>query len=235
MPVQIEEDIEDTQMVEVVNPDRLTVIKAAEQYVTVQFPATSRARTFQARVTTYSDDRMPEDPPPCIPLALVKVDQFDTEGVQEENARLISPATLRIALTREQVEELGGLSAVFQAHMNDRLKLLRRDGPGDPWRKIWYMFNFDTTPGQVIITTRICRFSDFALVKDDGMSAQERAQADSTVTPEPTATPEPVLPKTRGVSIPGRMLLALTLAGVALLVLGSWTTLISRRRSDRSG
>lgn len=199
----------------VVHPDRVTRVVLAEHGLFLTFPAISRARTFQVRVTAYDGDRLLQDPPPGLVLAAVTVEVFDTEGNLVEGVRLIFPANIEMTLDAGQVEAAGGAGELYQAHLQGGLALWTRSAADDPWRQV--RFNFRLYPdGKASASVRLRYFSDFALVLEQDEPPEP--------TPTPIPSPTPIPPSPPGVgdsSVPARFVLAPGLAGLLLVLAGA--------------
>ena len=91
----------------VVHPDRVTRFELPKHGLLLTFPAISRARTFQVRVTAHDETRVLQDPPPGLVLTAVAVEVFDTHGNLLEGVRLIFPANVEMKLNAGQVERRG--------------------------------------------------------------------------------------------------------------------------------
>ena len=208
----------------VVHPDRVTWITLPRHGLLLTFPAISRARTFQVRVTAYNGDRVLKDPPPGLVMAAVLVEVFDTQGNLVEGVRLIFPANIEMKLNAGQIEAVGGLGELFQANLQSRLGLWTRSAPEDPWRQVKFNFRLGPEPGEASASVRLRYFSDFALVLDQG------DPSDVEATPTPTPTPMPLAPSPPSVGeasilgqlglAPGAVGLLLVLAGAVVLGLG---------------
>ena len=208
----------------VVHPDRVTRITLPRHGLLLTFPAISRARTFQVRVTAYNGDRVLKDPPPGLVMAAVLVEVFDTQGNLVEGVRLIFPANIEMKLNAGQIEAVGGPGEMFQANLQSRLGLWTRSAPEDPWRQVKFNFRLGPEPGEASASVRLRYFSDFALVLDQG------DPSDVEATPTPTPTPLPLAPSPPSVGdasilgqlglAPGAVGLLLVLAGAVVLGLG---------------
>ena len=208
----------------VVHPDRVTRITLPRHGLLLTFPAISRARTFQVRVTAYNGDRVLKDPPPGLVMAAVLVEVFDTQGNLVEGVRLIFPANIEMKLNAGQIEAVGGPGEMFQANLQSRLGLWTRSAPEDPWRQVKFNFRLGPEPGEASASVRLRYFSDFALVLDQGDPSDVEAP------PTPTPTPLPLAPSPPSVGdasilgqlglAPGAVGLLLVLAGAVVLGLG---------------
>ena len=208
----------------VVHPDRVTRITLPRHGLLLTFPAISRARTFQVRVTAYNGDRVLKDPPPGLVMAAVLVEVFDTQGNLVEGVRLIFPANIEMKLNAGQIEAMGGPGEMFQANLQSRLGLWTRSAPEDPWRQVKFNFRLGPEPGEASASVRLRYFSDFALVLDQGDPSDVEAP------PTPTPTPLPLAPSPPSVGdasilgqlglAPGAVGLLLVLAGAVVLGLG---------------
>ena len=208
----------------VVHPDRVTRITLPRHGLLLTFPAISRARTFQVRVTAYNGDRVLKDPPPGLVMAAVLVEVFDTQGNLVEGVRLIFPANIEMKLNAGQIEAVGGPGEMFQANLQSRLGLWTRSAPEDPWRQVKFNFRLGPEPGEASASVRLRYFSDFALVLDQGDPSDVEAP------PTPTPTPLPLAPSPPSVGdasilgqlglAPGAVSLLLVLAGAVVLGLG---------------
>lgn len=217
----------------VVHPDRVTRVALPEHGLLLTFPAISRARTFQVRVTAYDEARVLQDPPPGLVLTAVAVEVFDTHGNLLEGVRLIFPANVEMKLNAGQIEAVGGPGELFQQYLRGGLALWTRSAPEDPWRQVKFNFRLGQEPGSVSASVRLRYFSDFALV------LEQEAQPDNEVaTPTPPPTPMPPPPPSVGdasmqgplVFAPGLAGLLLVLAGAAILKLGDAVLALHGRR-----
>ena len=168
----------------VVHPDRVTRVALPEHGLLLTFPAISRARTFQVRVTAYDEARVLQDPPPGLVLTAVAVEVFDTQGDLLEGVRLIFPANVEMKLNAGQVEAVGGPGELFQQYLRGALALWTRSAPEDPWRQVKFNFRLGQEPGSVSASVRLRYFSDFAL-----MLEQEAPPDNEVATPTPTPSP----------------------------------------------
>ena len=171
----------------VVHPDRVTRVALPEHGLFLTFPAISRARTFQVRVTAYDGDRQLQEPPPGLVLAAVTVEVFDTEGNLVEGVRLIFPANIAIALDTRQVKAAGGAGELYQANLQGGLALWTRSAADDPWRQVNFSFRLGPA-GEASASVRLRYFSDFALVLEQVEPAEPRLHA-HTVTHAHTPLP----------------------------------------------
>ena len=211
----------------VVHPDRVTRVSLAEHGLFLTFPAISRARTFQVRVTAYDVDRLLQDPPPGLVLAAVQVEVFDTEGTLVEGVRLILPANIEITIDAGQVEAAGGAGELYQANLQGGLALWTRSAADDPWRQVRFNFRLDPD-GKASASVRLRYFSDFALV------LEQDQLPDPTPTPAPSPTPIPPSPPSVGdSSVPGRFVLAPGLVGLLLVLTGAVTLGLGRATLSR--
>ena len=202
-------------VIAVVHPDRVTRIALAEHGLFLVFPAISRARTFQVRVTPYDGDRVLQDPPPGLVLAAVQVEVFDTEGNLVEGVRLIFPANIAIALDAGQVKASGGAGELYQANLQGGLVLWTRSADDDPWRQVNFSFRLDPD-GTASASVWLRYFSDFTLV------LEQDEPPEPTPTPAPSHTPMPPSPPSVGdSSVPGRFVLAPGLVGLLLVLAGA--------------
>ena len=203
----------------VVHPDRVTRVALPEHGLLLTFPAISRARTFQVRVTAYDEARVLQDPPPGLVLTAVAVEVFDTQGDLLEGVRLIFPANVEIKLNAGQVEAVGGPGELFQQYLRGALALWTRSAPEDPWRQVKFNFRLGPEPGSASASVRLRYFSDFALV------LEQEAQPDNEVaTPTPTPSPMPMPPPPPSVgdaSMQGPLVFAPSLAGLLLVLAGA--------------
>ena len=219
----------------VVHPDRVTRFELPKHGLLLTFPAISRARTFQVRVTAHDETRVLQDPPPGLVLTAVAVEVFDTHGNLLEGVRLIFPANVEMKLNAGQVEAVGGPGELFQQYLRGALALWTRSAPEDPWRQVKFNFRLGQEPGSVSASVRLRYFSDFALM------LEQEAQPDNEVatpTPTPPPTPMPPPPPSVGdasmqgplVFAPGLAGLLLVLAGAAILKLGDAVLALHGRR-----
>ena len=126
----------------------MTRITLPRHGLLLTFPAISRARTFQVRVTAYNGDRVLKDPPPGLVMAAVLVEVFDTQGNLVEGVRLIFPANIEMKLNAGQIEAVGGPGEMFQANLQSSLGLWTRSAPEDPWRQVKFNFRLGPEPGE---------------------------------------------------------------------------------------
>ena len=221
----------------VVHPDRVTRFELPKHGLLLTFPAISRARTFQVRVTAYDEARVLQDPPPGLVLTAVAVEVFDTQGDLLEGVRLIFPANVEMKLNAGQVEAVGGPGELFQQYLRGALALWTRSAPEDPWRQVKFNFRLGQEPGSVSASVRLRYFSDFALMLEQE-APPDNEVATPTPTPSPSPTPMPPPPPSVGdasmqgplVFAPGLAGLLLVLAGAAILKLGDAVLALHGRR-----
>ena len=204
----------------VVHPDRVTRIALPEHGLLLAFPAISRARSFQVRVTAYGGSRMLQDPPPGLVMAAIMVEVFDTQGRLLEGARLIFPANIEMALGSGQVEAVGGPGGLLQEYLRGGLGLWTRSAPGGPWRRIDFDLRLGPA-GEASASVRLRYFSDFALVLEQ--------EGPPEATPTPTPMPTPIPPPSVG-DAPGLAGLLPALAGAAILGIGGTLLVRAGRR-----
>ena len=205
-----------------VHPDRSTVLSSGN--VTVTFPPRSRPWSFQATLDTSAEAcaTAPNTSGVQLPCATVQI--YDTSGSAESNVVLLAPAQIRIELTAEQVEALGGVVALYTAHKAGGLKLMVSSGDGQ-WREIALDLEI-TSSGGVVLTASVRRFSTFAVTADqsviDRVLAALRGETpvDAAPTAVPSTAPVPTPPKVGGPSAPTALLLALLAAAAALAAAG---------------
>ena len=97
-----------------IHPDQSATLTSGN--VSVTFPPRSRPWSFQATLDTSADAcaSAPNTSGVQLPCATVQI--YDTSGSAESNVVLLAPAQIRIELTAEQVEALGGVVALYTAH-----------------------------------------------------------------------------------------------------------------------
>ena len=190
VPVEVDSGKEEVQLVVVVKPEEEMVAQALGQEVAIAFPEGSRAATFQAKVTTYTGEQIPEVPSQYRVLLAVAVDLYDVQANREQNVQVDVPITLTMTLTSQQVEELGGMDVVLETQEQGGFRILTRTGTGAPWTEQPFHVSSDTALGQVTFSSLLNRFSDFILGVNEQVLQEVKGQpADPTVTPEPTAEP----------------------------------------------
>jgi hypothetical protein len=182
----------ESQVVSVVDPNSQTVVELPDAGITVTFPKTSRATTYQVRVDG-SLGNCGEDPDQGAIYLCATVELFDKDANPETGVSLIIPASLQLTLSPRQVEDMGGTATLFQAHALGALHVLRRDDGSAQWNELrYYTFQFEMDGSASIVIDSLRRLGDFALAVNEETLAQARAQVEgSTPTPIPTATPEP--------------------------------------------
>ena len=172
-------------------------------------PVGSRESAYQVKIDTDMESCEGEGTPLGPVTACVTVEVLDTDGNPEEDVTLGRAATLEFRLSPGRVAELGGQSALSKAYAEGRIKLLRRDGPGDPWTEVTFEIVLTDDGGASFVASSIMQFSEFALVI------------------------VPALPSVGDVSIPGWVLPLVALVGALAVVAGimtvrrqePWTTL----------
>ncbi len=202
-------------VVVLVHPDRAARVTLPEHMMLLTFPKTSRARTFQIRITVYDEIPALWDPPPGLILAAVSIEAFDTQGNLLKGARLIFPANIEIALDAGQVEALGGPSQLLQTHLQGGLNLWTRSALGDPWGRVRFDLRLGAQ-GQATASIRLHYLGDLALAADE----DRLPTAERSIGASPTPIP-PAPPSVGGASIPGQLVFAPSLAGLLLVLVGS--------------
>ena len=243
VPVPTVGPVEDelgTQVVVVVQPDVATEVASPDGGATLSLPAASRATTFQTRLDTSVDNCAGEGAPEGVVQACVSVEIFDAAARRESKVTLLKPARLQVRIGSDRVETLGGPAVLVQAHLLGGVKLLAREGPGDMWREIRFALDLEPDGSAVVIVGHIRGFSEFAVVVDETVLAQAKAQvsgapaiatpalpAVATATPAavpsvvPTqVAPTPDAPPTGDTRTPGILLLLAALAGGLLAAIG---------------
>ena len=155
----------------VVQPDERVVLSAGN--VTVIFPTTSRARTFQAMLVESGECVAPA-------LACAALTIWTAEGEPEHDVRLIMPAELIITLGPGELAALGGPNGALQLYADGRLLFQVNDEIAGRWNSLIYELD-DVLAERFTLEaeTRSLRPIPYVI----GMTADIEA---------PTATPEPV-------------------------------------------
>ncbi len=176
-----------------IQPDAQTELSAGN--VSVMFPVTSRARTYQAMVSE-SDD-CGGDALTCVMTSI-----YNAEGESESDARLISPAKIAITLSAERVEALGGAAVSLQTYALRGVRLQVADGANSDWNSIPFEFDLNSD-GSATVSAMTRRFSALTALNVDADVVDQAtlllsmalgtptAAPIPTVTLEPTVTPEP--------------------------------------------
>ncbi len=184
--------------VAIIQPDESTTV--SNENVSISFPKTSRATTYQVAVQSDPSGEFcvsaltPEEgeaPKRRRVGQCVNIDIYDHKGDLEENARLIRPASVSFTLSPETAEELGGLAVLLQTQALGGLVLQKQSSDDGPWVDLKYELS-ESDDGGVVLTTSIRSFSKFAMVLDDDLLQLASNQvAGITPTAIPTATPIP--------------------------------------------
>ena len=163
-------------------------------------------------------------------LRSIQVDLFGTDGKPMRDVRLLRSAGLRVALTNDEVREMGGLANVIKEHGAGRLRLQKLASTGRSWTDLRTAFDIATQT----FSASVSQFSTFALTwsgrqSDAAVSPTATATATVTATPMsttppsptprptpialPTITPTPAAPSTGEAPISTPLLIALALMG----------------------
>ena len=235
------------QSVHLIDPTKSSEVTSSDGAVNLRFPRESRDRTYQVKV-----DRSPAgcaggvDPLAGMQVACFSVDIYTAEGDLETNVRLIRPASGEIRMTPDQVDDLGGLTVLYQAYVLGGVSVLKRDGAADTWSPVRFELEITGDGGARIRIPSIRTFSSFALTIDETILAQAGGQvaALATAMPSPTAaarstatptgvdlspTPLPGVDVGDATAPPG-LLLALLAAGLVLTIAG--TRAVRGRRTN---
>ena len=235
------------QSVHLIDPTKSSEVTSSDGAVNLRFPRESRDRTYQVKV-----DRSPSgcaggvDPLAGIQVACFSVDIYTAEGDLETNVRLIRPASGEIRMAPDQVDDLGGLTVLYQAYVLGGVSVLKRDGAADTWSPVRFELEITGDGGARIRIPSIRTFSSFALTIDETILAQAGGQvaALATAMPSPTAAVGPTATPTGmdlsptplpGVDVgdataPPGLLLALLAAGLVLTIAG--TRAVRGRRTN---
>ena len=168
----------------------------------------------------------------------------------ESDARFIFPVEISVVVGPDTIDDLGGLTVVFQAYVMDAITLHIRDDVGGEWNGAPFDIDFGAGGG-MIAATQVRRLGDIALAVDAERLERARMQVSaalgtptaapvSTATPVPTATAVPTAtpapappstlpdpPVTGGSPIPFGMLMALV--GAAVLMVFTGVRVLARR------
>ena len=231
-PVAIEKvDADPVDGATVIQPHERTELTEGD--VTLMFPVTSRARTYQAMVEE-SDDCVTDT------LTCTTVSIYSAEGEAEPDARFIFPVEITVQVSSEQVSEMGGAPVVLQAYAMGAITFQIRDRVSGNWGAVPHEIEFDEN-GDVIVTTQVRRLGYLALVVNAETLEEARMRVSAalgtpTATPIPTVTPTPAatatsvptptsvdLPVTGGSPITFGILLALTAMATLMTAIGMKT------------
>ena len=175
----------------VVEPDAAAVADSADGSAILAIPAGSSEELYQVRVETGMESCQDEPPALCATITA-----FDAEGAEIDGFVLDAAAVLSLRLTAEQVTELGGPEIFTQLHEDGGVMVLMRSGSGAEWTELAAEFVLGED-GSAIFTASITGFGQFSVTID-----------------------RTLLPATGGVAAPGWLLLALVLAGGAMIPAG---------------
>lgn len=213
-----------TEVVGIVYPGIPTEITSPDGRVSITFPGAAK-RIFQVRLRVGLEYCEGGEPLTGIILVCVRVDVFDAYGSPLESVSLEPPAELRLAVPSADVEDLGGLPAMFLAHSLDGMNLARRSAPKDAWRDLPFDIGSNPT-GDLAASTQIHTLSDFALVVNgDTLNAARLQTAQNEKTPTPTPEPPIKLPDVGDATLPTHWTtLILIAAALTITALGIRTT-----------
>ena len=236
-----------TQRLAVVDPSEQTTVASPNGRVRITFPRFSRERTYQVLVDSSPENCTGGEPVDGTVNVCMTVDFFDTEGNPETNVTLITAASGQMILRPQEVQDLGGIAALFQAHVLGGLTVVKRGSDFDAWTPVRYTFELTGDGGALVSLPAVRTFSSFAWAIDDTILQRSILQVTGAATrtpiPTPTATQTAVPPVTAtpadvksepdidvgDVSLPRGLLLVVVFAAGLLLIGG--TRLIRGRRS----
>ena len=205
-------------VVQVVHPNAPADVSVPGSGVTMSFPAPVRQESFQV---TLAGDPQPCSitPPKGLLVRCVSVNLFDASGTPLEKVQLWFGATLKLALSQAELDQLGGLSGVLNRQRGGHLSFQRLDPTNEdaPWRTLTTAL--DLAAGTLSVAN-LTEFSDFAL-----MLAPEAVNA--TATPTPAAGGEAVPPDTGDTRVVGLAFTLLLMGGLSFL--GGLALLMRRR------
>ena len=152
-------------VVQVIDPDELTVVQTPDGQVEMVFPPGSTNDIVQAVVSAGATNCAAPSAPGGTLQLCVMVELYDSSANPLDDAGdfdLETPATLEFTLNAQRVAALGGQTALLQAHREGRLKLQTRGGAGESWTAVTTTFDAPTD-GTVVLKARVGHFSQFAV------------------------------------------------------------------------
>ena len=180
-----------SEVVETIQPNAEGFIAAPDGSVSIHFSELSRPNTFQVGLSIDHKHCLSVPETQGAILSCVRVDTFDRLGRAEEDATLLTPARLDIAVGRNDDGQSEDLSALAEAFELSRVRLLFRERQGDEWREM--PFSLSQESGESLsISVMSDGFGVFALIADPEPPAEAKID-DSRPVATPTITPMPTL------------------------------------------
>ena len=235
--------------VHLIDPTTGAMITSSDGSIDLTFPRESRQRTYQVTIDT-SLEQCAGGVEPLTDLLLVcaTVNIHSAEGVLESDVRLIRAASAAIKLTPERVEELGGLTVLYQVYATGGVAVQKRGETSEAWSPLRFELDTNDDGGATVRIPSIRDFSNFALTIDEAVLAEVRGLLGLGLSPTPVAmsptvtapltpTPTAVADATTAApdvevgdtTAPPGLLIAFGLAGLLLAIAG-----LSAMRERRS-
>jgi hypothetical protein len=163
----------------IVHPDRQTTVELIEQGIAITFAPASLLETFQVAVRVLETES-PTAPVPGTALQRIEVILFGVDGEPLPQPSLRRPARIVMTLTHEEVQALGGSSAILSEALRGLYQVLRFETVPAPGRWVGLTTEFHSASNSFIAWTE--GFSQIVL-------AQMPEGSEQVEPPTPAATP----------------------------------------------